>query len=747
MQDSLEGSVERITYYAGETGYSVIRIKPARRSHLPQGAQSRDGLVTVVGELPEINPGESLKLTGQWMSHPQYGRQFRAERCEQVLPADIEGLRRYLGSGMIRGIGPVMADRIVRKFGVETLEVIDSEPTRLREVLGIGPTRIKQIESAWQEQKAIKEVMIFLQAHGVSTRLAVKIYKQYGDASVDIVQMNPYQLARDIWGIGFKTADKIAQDLGMPVDAPARIEAGVIYSLNQQADEGHVYVPRAELSVKTAELLTVKEELVEYAVDRLETDEQVKRERLERDDIPGDVQDAVYLTPFYYSEVGVTNRLRKIIETKASRLGKIKTGQPQLLPAASKIQMSEQQWNAIEKALTQKVSVLTGGPGTGKTTALRTLIQTLLDNRCSFALASPTGRAAKRLSEATGQPATTIHRLLEYTPAEGFKRDEVNPLNADMVIVDEASMLDLVLTHNLLKAIDARSHLLLVGDVDQLPSVGAGDVLRDIISSGLAAVTRLDHIFRQAQDSLIITNAHRINAGTLPLTPRTAQDFFLFIEPDPEKAAGLLVDVVQNRIPNKFGFDPLEDIQVLSPMYRGNCGVAYLNQALQEALNPANPKKTERRMGGRTFRVGDRLMQTRNNYDKDVFNGDTGRLVKLDIVEQTATINFDGRRIEYDWMELDQVVHAFAISVHKSQGSEYPAVVVPVSVQHFLMLQRNLLYTAVTRAKKLVVLVGTKKAIAIAVRNDKVTQRYTALDLRLKKGMETAHLTLFGSSV
>ncbi|MBN1318009.1 MAG: ATP-dependent RecD-like DNA helicase [Anaerolineales bacterium] len=734
MQDSLEGSVERITYYAGETGFSVIRIKPARRSQVPQGARTRDGLVTVVGELPEINPGESLKLTGQWMSHPKHGRQFRAERCEQVLPADVEGLRRYLGSGMIRGIGPVMADRIVHKFGLDTLVVIETKPARLREVLGIGPKRIQRISTAWQEQKAIQEVMIFLQAHGVSTRLAVKIYKQYGDASVDVVQMNPYQLARDIWGIGFKTADKIAQDLGMPEDAPARIEAGVIYSLSQQADEGHVYVPRAELAEKTAGLLAVKEDLVEYAFERLETDEQIKKETLQAE-TPDRVEEAIYLAPFYYSEVGVTNRLRKMAESPGSRLDSIRTDQLRRPPARDGVPISDQQWSAIVKALTRKVSVLTGGPGTGKTTALRALIQALLDFNCTFALASPTGRAAKRLSEATGQPAATIHRLLEYSPSEGFQRGESNPLPVDMIIIDEASMLDLVLTHNLLKAIDPKSHLMLVGDVDQLPSVGAGDVLRDIIASGTAAVTRLDFIFRQAQDSLIITNAHRINAGMLPLFPRSAQDFFLFVEPDPEKGAALLVDVVKSRIPGKFGLDPLEDIQVLSPMYRGSSGVANLNQELQQALNPPTPKKPERRMGGRTFRVGDRLMQTRNNYDKDIFNGDIGRLVKLDVVEQIATINFEGRRIEYDWMELDQVVHAFAISVHKSQGSEYPAVVVPVTMQHYLMLQRNLLYTAVTRARKLVVLVGTKKAIAIAVRNDKVAQRYTALDLRLKKGL------------
>jgi exodeoxyribonuclease V alpha subunit len=731
MDDTLKGSVERITYYAGDTGFSVLRLKPARRSGIPQGATTRDGLVTVVGELPEVSPGESLRLTGSWITHAKHGRQFRAEKCQQILPATVEGLRRYLGSGMIKGIGPVMANRIVRKFGVKTLEVIDQDPGRLREVLGIGAKRVKQIETAWEEQKAIKEVMIFLQSHGVSTRLAVKIYKQYGDAAVDVVQSDPYRLARDVWGIGFKTADKIARDMGLPDDAPTRIEAGVIYTLNQQAEEGHVYLPQAELTVKASELLAVKEEQVAYAIERLEAGEHVRREAVggEREaETDGGL--GVYLAPFFYSELGVTNRLRAMAESPGTRLHSLRAAAG--LPLTNlDLQLSQGQLGMVSAALTHKVSILTGGPGTGKTTALQALIQALRSHHRTFALASPTGRAAKRLSEATGQPAQTIHRLLEFSPAEGFKRNEENPLDVDMVIVDEASMLDLVLTNNLLKAIDPHSHLILVGDVDQLPSVGAGDVLRDIIASGVAAVTRLEVIFRQAKDSLIVTNAHRINQGRLPLTPRSAGDFFLFVEPDPDKAAALLVDIVRHRIPHKFGMDPLEDIQVLSPMYRGSTGVAVLNGQLQEALNPASPDRPERHMGGRTFRVGDRLMQTRNNYDKDVFNGDIGRLVAIDGVEQTAVIDYDGRKVVYDWMELDEVVHAFAITVHKAQGSEYPAVVVPLTMQHYLMLQRNLLYTAVTRAKKLVVLVGTKKAIAMAVRNDKVTRRYTALDWRL----------------
>jgi exodeoxyribonuclease V alpha subunit len=730
MTESLEGSVERVTYYAGETGFSVIRLRPARRSQIPMGAVTPDGLITVVGLLPEANPGESLRLHGRWLSHARHGLQFSAEQCEQILPATVEGLRRYLGSGMIRGVGPVMAERIVRKFGISTLEIIDTEPARLREVLGIGAKRVRQIAAAWEEQKAIKEVMIFLQAHKVSTRLAVKIYKEYGDAAIDIVQSDPYRLARDIWGIGFRTADQIAQDMGWQVDAPSRIEAGVLYLLHQETDEGHVYVPQAELTAKAVEVLAVNDEQVRYAVDRLAEGEDIVRQEL-----PGATEEpAIYLRSLYHCEIGVTHRLHRMIETEATRLQLFRSPGARPFDLVSDLPLAEQQEQAVRVALTHKVSVLTGGPGTGKTTALRALIQTLVRHRRSFALASPTGRAAKRLSEATGHDATTIHRLLEYSPSEGFKRDDRHPLDVDMVIVDEASMLDLVLANNLLRAIDPHSHLLLVGDADQLPSVGAGDVLRDIIQSGLAPVTRLDVIFRQARDSLIITNAHRINAGQLLLTPRSAADFFLFVEPDPDRAAELLVDIVQNRIPAKFGLDPLSDVQVLSPMYRGNTGVANLNEKLQQALNPPAPNRPERQLGGRIFRVRDRLMQVRNNYDKEVFNGDIGLLVYLDGVEQTAVIDFEGHRVTYQWNELDEVVHAFAVSVHKSQGSEYPAVVMPVTMQHYLMLQRNLLYTAVTRARQLVVLVGTKKAIAIAVRNNQVARRHTALEWRLQGG-------------
>ncbi|MBI3244701.1 MAG: ATP-dependent RecD-like DNA helicase [Chloroflexi bacterium] len=735
--DSLEGIVERITYYSEETGYTVLRLRPS-------GARSafsdpEDNLLTVVGNLPEVNAGESLRLEGVWAAHPQYGKQFKAEKCEQILPASVEGIKRYLGSGLIKGIGPKTAARIVKKFGAETLKVIDEKPRDLRDVLGIGPKKAVLIEVAWGQQKAIKNVMIFLQGHGVSTGLAVKIYKQYGNMSEQIVKNDPYRLARDIYGIGFKTADKIARQLGLPPDAPSRVDAGVAYALGELSDEGHVYSPLEKLTTTAAELLEVSADSVGAAIDRLLTEGRIKKEALRIEELRGGntktvrEEQAVYLAPFYFGEIGVTNRLTKMMQSSASYLNDLRDADLSALIAKVSGQLSEEQQSAIKRALENKVSVITGGPGTGKTTALKTLIQVLDATKHAYALASPTGRAAKRLSEATGRPAKTIHRLLGFQPGIGFNHNEEKPLPVHMLIVDEASMIDLLLMNNLLKALDPLTHLLLVGDVDQLPSVGAGDVLRDVIDSNTAAVTRLSVIFRQAQDSLIITNAHRINKGEMPIIQNDAKDFFLFTVEDPEEAANWVVDVVQNRIPAKFGLDAVNDVQVLSPMYRGAVGVANLNTRLQEALNPPTAKKLERKLASRIFRVGDKLMVTRNNYDKDTFNGDIGRLTAIDLEDQTLMLNFDGRQVEYDWLEADELVHAFAVSVHKSQGAEYPAVVIPLLTQHYLMLQRNLLYTAVTRAKKLCVLVGTRKAMAMAVRNATVAERFSGLEVRLRE--------------
>ncbi|MCL4267384.1 MAG: ATP-dependent RecD-like DNA helicase [Anaerolineae bacterium] len=756
-QDQISGSVERVTYYNAENGYSVIRLKPDNRGMLPfKYASGRDELITVVGNLPEVQPGEWLKLTGQWGNHAKHGRQFQAEQCEQSLPATTEGIKRYLGSGMIRGIGRVMAERIVNRFGAETLDVIDHEPERLLTVLGIGQKRVGQIAKAWDEQRAIKDVMIFLQSHGVSTTLATKIYKKYGDTSLAVVQNTPYQMVRDIHGIGFKTADKIAQALGLAADDPARIEAGIAYTLNRMAEEGHVYMPQEELEPEAAEILGVEAGKITAVIDALETSDFIKRETIsyvvnrEKTTDYGSrntaheikEERAVYLTPFYYSEIGVTQRVKRMIEHPTSRLAEIRSRKSEVASPKSDfglrasdfgVQLSPQQMEAVQTAVSHKVTILTGGPGTGKTTTLRALLDLLDGHKLSYVLASPTGRAAKRLAEATGREAKTIHRLLEFKPGEGYGRSEENPINADMIVIDEASMLDLVLANNLLKAIAPDSHLLLVGDIDQLPSVGAGDVLADLIESGVTAVVRLQTIFRQAANSLIIRNAHHINQGQMPETPKEAQDFFLFVVEEADKAAEMLVEVVQKRTPLKFGFDPLDDIQVLAPMYNGAVGVHNLNLLLQAALNPPSGHKPERKLGGRLFRVGDKVMQTVNNYDKSIYNGDIGRITAMDIINQTLTVSIDGAPVVYDFLEADELVHAYAISVHKSQGAEYPCVVMPMHTQHYLMLQRNLLYTAVTRAKKVVILVGTRKAIHIAVQNNKVTQRHTALDWRLQR--------------
>ncbi|MEA3338476.1 MAG: ATP-dependent RecD-like DNA helicase [Chloroflexota bacterium] len=732
MSDQLRGTVERITYYSEETGYSVIRLNVTGRSDL----------VTVIGNLPEVQPGESLRLTGAWTTHPQYGRQFKAKRCEQTLPATTEGIKRYLGSGLVKGVGPVTAGRIVQRFGADTLRVLDEDPRRLREALGVGPKRAAAVAKAWEEQKHIREVMLFLQGHGVTTGLAVKIYKAYGDDSLQVVQDDPYRLARDIWGVGFKTADKIARDLGLPPDAPSRVQAGVAYALSQLADEGHTYAPEQELVKEATRLLTVSPDLVGTAIEDLDAEERVRRETLIYPSLdkmascptPLREERAVYLTPFYYGEIGVTNRVRGLVESPTTRLLPFRSVNWDALLSQvnrnSAVELSPEQREAVQAALTHKVTVLTGGPGTGKTVSVRTVIGALEAMNCRYALCAPTGRAAKRLSEATGRAAKTVHRMLEYSPQEGFRRNEENPLPVDCLIVDEASMLDLLLTNNLLKAVDPAAHVLFVGDVDQLPSVGAGDVLRDIIRSGRTAVVQLTTIFRQAADSGIVVNAHRINRGQFPILNKF-DDFYFFSKEDPQEAARLLVDVVKRRIPRKFGLDAVDELQVLAPMYRGACGVANLNARLQEALNPPAPNRPERNLGGRAFRVGDKVMQVRNNYLRDVFNGDIGRVTGIDPVEQTLAVTIDGRPVIYDWGEADELAHAFCISTHKSQGSEYTAIVMPMLTQHYMMLQRNLLYTAITRAKRLVVLVGTRRAIGIAVRNDKVRKRHSGLSVRL----------------
>jgi exodeoxyribonuclease V alpha subunit len=718
---TLEGTLERLTFQNEENGYTVAKLVPEGKGYE----------VTVVGPLAGAQVGESVRLRGLWTTHPRYGRQFEVRSYTVHLPATVEGIRKYLGSGLIKGVGPVTAGRIVDYFGLETLTVIEEEIDRLREVPGVGEKRAAMVAEAWEEQKQIKEIMVFLQGHGVSTGLAVKIYREYGEEAVAVVRTHPYRLAKDIYGIGFKTADKIARQLGIAADAPERLQAGLRYALGEFGDQGHCYATWDELLAAAVELLEVPRDDCDVQLDVL-----VVQEEVILDEVPQ--ARAVYLPSFYYAEVGVANRLRALRDAPRDRLALFQGVDWQAafawLDERNELALVEQQREAVRMALTERVSVLTGGPGTGKTTITTSIIQMLQAKGRSVLLAAPTGRAAKRLSEATGVEAKTIHRLLEFKPSEGnvFLRDRDNPLDADLIVVDEASMIDILLMNHLLKAVEGGSHLLLVGDVDQLPSVGPGNVLRDLIESAALPVTRLETIFRQAEDSYIIVNAHRINHGEMPVW-KGAQDFYLFRVPEPDRAAEMLIDVVAQRIPAKFGYDPGSEIQVLSPMHRGAAGVSALNRQLQERLNPPAPQKAQSTHGSRVFRVGDRVMQIRNDYDRQVFNGDMGQVVALDAEDGLVTVDFDGVPVVYEFAQLDELVHAYAVSIHKSQGSEFPAVVVPVLTQHYVMLQRNLLYTAVTRARELVVLVGSPRAIAIAVHNDAIADRNTRLAERVSQ--------------
>ncbi|KOV28706.1 helicase [Streptomyces sp. XY431] len=723
--------MERITYANEETGYTVARVDTGRGGN---------DLLTVVGALLGAQPGESLRLHGRWGSHPQYGKQFVVENYTTVLPATVQGIQRYLGSGLIKGIGPRFAERIVERFGVDTLEVIEHEPGRLIEVPGLGPKRTKKIAAAWEEQKAIKEVMVFLQGVGVSTSLAVRIYKQYGDGSIGVVKNEPYRLASDVWGIGFLTADRIAQAVGIPHDSPERVKAGLQYALSQSSDQGHCYLPEERLIADGVKLLQVDVGLV---IDCLA--ELVAAEGVVREQVPGAAGEpitAVYLVPFHRAEISLANQLLRLLRADTDRMpwfGDVDW------PAAlgwlarrTGAELAPEQEQSVRLALTERVAVLTGGPGCGKSFTVKSIVTLALAKRAKVVLAAPTGRAAKRLAELTGVEASTVHRLLELRPGGDAAYDRDRPLDADLVVVDEASMLDLILANKLVKAVAPGAHLLFVGDVDQLPSVGAGEVLRDLLAEGgpIPSV-RLTRIFRQAQQSGVVTNAHRINEGLPPQT-EGLPDFFLFAEEDAELAAGLTVDVVARRIPQKFGYDARRDVQVLAPMHRGPAGAGNLNTLLQAAVTPAREGLAERRFGGRTFRVGDKVTQIRNNYDKGrngVFNGTVGVVTALSVDDQRLTVLTDeDEEVPYDFDELDELAHAYAVTIHRSQGSEYPVVVIPVTMSAWTMLQRNLLYTAVTRARKLVVLVGSRKAIAQAVRSVSAGRRHAALDHRLASG-------------
>ena len=744
MQEEVRGQVERITYCNEENGYTIAKMR----------IQGRGDLVTVVGTFFSIMPGEVLKLKGQWSSHPRYGEQFKMSAYESLVPATAKGIEKYLGSGMIRGIGPVMAKRLVGHFGVETLDIIDHAIEKLLEVSGIGEKRVDMIRSAWDEQKEVRDVMVFLQGNGVSPTYAAKIYKQYGNESVKIVTDNPYRLATDIFGIGFLTADRIAERLGIEKTTPMRIEAGVLFVLNQLADEGHVYFPQGPLIKKCSEVLEVDEAIIPGALERL-----VSQKRIYAEDIPTPhlltrnsqpatrnsqlpphtpPDRAVYLAPFYISETGVAANLKGLASfPKQMRLVNVDEAMVWVQKDLN-IAFSAKQLDAVKASIHHKIMIITGGPGTGKTTIINAIIRIARRMGQRVLLAAPTGRAAKRMAETTGQEAKTLHRLLEYSfsagQSGGFKRDESNPLDADLIIIDEVSMVDTLLMHHFLKAVPKKATLILVGDVDQLPSVGPGNVLKDIIDSGVIETVRLDEIFRQSQRSMIIVNAHRINHGEMPILDASEahlHDFFFAVLEEPEEVLERIVRLCKETLPKKFRFDSVSDIQVLAPMHRGTTGVVNLNAQLQKELNP---RTDEILRSGKLFKVGDKVLQTRNNYDKDVYNGDIGRVRSINREMQEVKIDYDGRLVTYDYSDLDEVVLAYAVSVHKSQGSEYPVVIMPVLTQHYLLLQRNLLYTGITRGKKLVILVGTRKALAIAVKNNKQQQRYTLLKERLIRG-------------
>jgi len=703
----LEGTVKRIVFESADTGFMVARLE----------VEGQVDLVTFVGNLLAVSEGEMVRLTGQWVEDKKFGRQLRVETFESVVPSTVAGIENYLASGLIEGIGPTYAKRLVESFGTDTLRVIDEEPHRLRDVPGIGKKRALQIREGWAEQRAVQSIMIFLQGHGITASQSVKIYQQYGDGAMAILRNNPYQLAEDISGISFKGADKIAMEMGIAKDADERLEAGVAHVLQQATVHGHLFLPATELLEESVRLLDIGPEPMAAALDRAILGAKIIRDH-----------EACYTPKAHQAEVGTADYLKRLISTPSESIeilsmeNALKWVQKKLA-----IELAEEQQEAIRTGLQSKVMVITGGPGTGKTTVINSLLSILDKKSVSYLLAAPTGRAAKRMEEATDRESRTIHRLLEFSPKfGGFARDESDPLLTDLVIIDEASMLDMQLMFSLVKALPPFARLILVGDIDQLPSVGAGNVLMDIIASQVIPVVRLQTIFRQAEQSGIVVNAHRINTGQHPQF--NTEDFFVIDRPDPARALETIVEVVTNRLPKKFGLDPIHDIQVLSPMRRGETGMIRINEALQAAMNPEGSP-----IAKRDLREGDKVMQLRNNYELDVYNGDVGVITRVDTVAKEVEVAYeDQRRILYGFDDLDDLGLAYAMTVHKSQGSEYPAVVVPMLSQHYMMLQRNVLYTAITRGKQLVVIVGDEKAINMAVNNSRLSHRNTLLAERLR---------------
>ncbi len=710
--EKLKGQIERITFVSEEDGFTIVKIRVAGKKEP----------ITALGHLMSPNPGEIIEMKGKWVKHPKYGSQFKITSYKTSVPASVYGIEKYLGSGLIKGIGPVMAKRIVKRFGKETLNIIEEDIEKLKQVEGIGEKRISMIKKAWDEQREIRGLMIFLQEHGISPSYAPKIYRKYKEKSIQIIKENPYRLAMDIYGIGFITADRIAEKLGFPKDSELRAMSGIIYVLQQVADEGHVYFPYEELLERCKKILDISQDTIENALEKLQTEGKVIRD-----------DEAIYLSQFYVCETSVAKRLIRLMEMPKS-IRKINTEKAiEWVQKKLRINLAKRQKDAIRAVSENKILIITGGPGTGKTTVINAIIKIFSQIGAKILLAAPTGRASKRMTETSGYEAKTIHRLLEYSPEKGeFKKNERYPLKCDILIIDEASMIDIVLMHHLIKAVPLNATVVIVGDVNQLPSVGPGSVLKDMISSGVFPVVELNEIFRQARESLIVINAHRINAGEFPIfkSERKNADFYFIEEEDPEKGLSIIIDLVKNRIPKKFGFNPYEDIQIISPMNKGIIGAENLNEKLQEAINPSS---FGIRRGIKKLKLRDKVMQLRNNYEKGVFNGDIGRIVKIDQENQEVFIAFDTGIVAYDYSELDEISLAYAISVHKAQGSEYPAVVIPIFIQHYVLLQRNLIYTAITRGKKLVVIVGTKKAFLIGIKNNKIQKRYTKLDKRLSE--------------
>ncbi|MDR3358489.1 MAG: ATP-dependent RecD-like DNA helicase [Desulfovibrio sp.] len=724
----LAGTLDRLLFHNEENGYTVLRLNPV----LPESAR-QDGkrpmfapdAVTCVGCMLNPRQGVQLRLKGRWVNNHRYGRQLAFAAAEEILPATVEGIRLYLGSGLISGVGEGMAGRIVKRFGEDSLRVLDEEPEALLKVRGIGKKTLERIRKSWAEHRGMRDLLLFLQPHGITPAYALRVYRAYGAHALEIVRENPYRLAMDIRGIGFVTADAAARKLGFGQEHPLRIQAGALYVLQKYMDEGNVYVPEADLSEAVRAQLDVGADMVAGSIDSLAREERIVREEMEG-------ETGIYLSRYHHCETGTAHYLRRLLHSPRS----VAFADPQAAAdkAASEIPitLAPEQLNALRAVTRSKVLVLTGGPGTGKTTVINAVIRLFRENRARILLGAPTGRAAKRMTEACAHEARTLHRLLEYSPREdGFARNEDRPLACGLLVVDESSMMDCLLFYHLLKAVPLGASLVLVGDVHQLPSVGPGNVLADVIKAGVVPVVELTEIFRQASESEIVCNAHLINRGVVPpleSNKNRLSDFYFIHQHDPEKAAGVMVDLVRSHIPRRFGLNPVDDIQVLTPMHKGAVGAGRMNALLQEALNPNG---FEVRRGDRIFRLHDKVMQLRNNYDKDVFNGDMGRIAFIDPQERVLSVTFDDRPVPYEFSELDELVPAYAISIHKSQGSEYEAVVIPVMMQHYVMLQRNLIYTGVTRGKKLVILVGEARALQMAVRNNKIRRRYTRLAARL----------------